>query len=458
LLPADNAGVSQANPELLALLPWLTPVQIGPMLTTILMGGMPGVLAAGIVSTLTALMQGHSLAAAVIFFLSTMTGIYFCRNIQVRARVVRAGLMAGMVFAAGAFLTGFRDNLEFPIILMQMASATFAGVITGILMVGLLPLFENLLKTTSDITLLELTDFNHPLLRQMQVKAPGSYHHSLMVANLSENAAAGIGANALLCRVCALYHDIGKMVKPEYFTENQREGLNPHHERNPSMSALIIKAHVKEGVVLARQFKLPRVIVDVIREHHGTSLIQYFYYKALQKQRSENTGETQTASNIPANAPRIELNEVNEETYRYEGPTPHFKESAIIMLADSIEAASRSLRKVNHQSVEGLINKIVTDRMQDKQLDQVDITLGEIARIKQSFAFSLLNMMHTRVEYPSAPNPPMPAPPPAEPPPTSPKPSAEAEPSHGENPNGEKLNPEATEAIPPKTEDSPRAT
>ena len=159
------------------------------------------------------------------------------------------------------------------------------GLLTGVLAVGLLPIFEQLFKITTEITLLELTDFNHPLLRRMQIEAPGTYHHSLMVANLSENAAAAIGASPLLCRVCCLFHDIGKLVKPEYFTENQRDRSNPHDEKNPSMSALVIKAHVKEGVEMARKEKLPRVITDVIRQHHGTTLIQYFYHQAQEKEK-----------------------------------------------------------------------------------------------------------------------------------------------------------------------------
>ncbi|MCD8482335.1 MAG: HDIG domain-containing protein [Verrucomicrobia bacterium] len=251
-------------------------------------------------------------------------------------------------------------------------------------------------KYTTDITLLELTDYNHPLLRKLQVEAPGSYHHSLMVANLSENAASAIGANALVCRVCALYHDIGKVVKPEYFVENQREGYNPHIERNPSMSALVIKSHVKEGITLARQFKLPRIIQDVIQQHHGTSLIQYFYYKAIEKQRAADS-----ESALP-NAPRIELDKVNEGTYRYEGPKPQFNESAIIMLADSVEAAGRSLRKVTPQSIAELVDKITIGKLNDGQFDETPITLEQLTKVKESFTNTLLSMLHSRVEYPEA--------------------------------------------------------
>ena len=167
----------------------------------------------------------------------------------------------------------------------QMIVAAFTGLMTAVAAIGLLPVCENLFKITTDITLLELTDFNHPLLRKLQMSAPGSYHHSLMVANLAERAAAEAGANPLLCRACSLYHDIGKIVKPEYFNENQRDNFNPHEEVQPSMSALIIKSHVSEGLSLAKQHKLPRVVQDVIVQHHGTTLIKFFYHKASKQQR-----------------------------------------------------------------------------------------------------------------------------------------------------------------------------
>jgi putative nucleotidyltransferase with HDIG domain len=209
-----------------------------------------------------------------------------------------------------------------------------------------------------------------------------------MVANLSENAAAAIGASPLLCRVCCFFHDIGKLVKPEYFTENQRGGLNPHDEKNPSMSALVIKAHIKEGVGLARQHKLPRVIIDVIRQHHGTSLIQYFYHQARERLK-DNTGRKDNENPT-----------VDQSTYRYDGPRPAFKESAIIFFADGVEAASRTLPKVTQPNVEDLIDKIFRSRIEDGQLDDCPLTFQELNKIRESFVYTLLNMLHSRVEYP----------------------------------------------------------
>jgi putative nucleotidyltransferase with HDIG domain len=395
VIELGDSVIAESTPIVVQILPYLVPIILGPVVITILVGAGPGILAAGLVSTLNAMMQGNSLSVLLLSQLVCLVAIAYCRNVQLRASLVRAGSVSGATMAIGALLFGLRDNLTLATVLYQIVASVGTGVICGILVVGLLPILENLFKYTTDITLLELTDFNHPLLRKMQLEAPGSYHHSLMVANLAENAAATIGANPLVCRVCALFHDIGKMIKPEYFVENQRSGQNPHIERNPSMSALVIKSHVKEGVQMAKEYRLPKIIIDVIQQHHGTSLIQYFYYKALERQKAEGVIES-----IYPNAPRIELNQVNEDTYRYEGPIPQFSESALVMLADSVEAASRSLKKVNPQSVEELVEKIFMARLQDGQLDATPLTFKQLLKIRENFVFTLLNMLHARVEYP----------------------------------------------------------
>ena len=385
--------VGGENPALIAVLPYLAPVALGPLIVAILTGAGPSVFVALLISLFNAMMQDNSISVMLVSFLSALVGIQFCRNIQVRTRVVRAGALAGLIMALSTLALGLLTELDFAIIAQQMAAALLAGAITGIAVVGILPILEKLFNYTTDITLLELTDFNHPLLRNMQVTAPGSYHHSLMVANLSENAADAIGANPLVCRVCSLYHDIGKTVKPEYFTENQQESVNPHIEKNPSMSALIIKSHVKEGVRLAKAYKLPQIIKDVIRQHHGSTLIQYFFYEALRREKG-------ITPPLFANAPKVKIDKVNESTYRYEGPKPLFKESAIIFFADSIEAASRCVRKVTPQSLDELIDRIFQERIDDNQLSDCPLTLQDIASIKKSFSFTTLNMLHGRVEYP----------------------------------------------------------
>jgi cyclic-di-AMP phosphodiesterase PgpH len=228
ILDLASADVVRASPTFAMIFPYLLPVAIGPIIIAILVGVGPAVIAAALIGAFTAMMQANSLAVLLTTTLSALIGVLLCRRIQLRARVVRAGFYAGCVMAIAALLSGIRDDLGLTISLAQMAAALGTGFFTGVVVVGLLPVWEVLFKYTTDITLLELTDFNHSLLRKMQVDAPGSYHHSLMVANLAENAAAAIGANPLVCRVCALFHDIGKMVKPEYFAENQRAGNNPH--------------------------------------------------------------------------------------------------------------------------------------------------------------------------------------------------------------------------------------
>ena len=386
-----------ANP-LGLLLPYLAPVALAAMVTSILLGTVPGVLVGLLVSMLYAIMSGNSMPILLVGFITALVGIHCSRGIQVRGRILSAGAYSGVAMAIGAMFIGLRNNPDALLIAQQMGVSLGTGFATGVLVIAVLPVFERFFKFTTDITLLELTDFNHPLLRRMQMVAPGSYHHSLMVANLSERAAAEIGANPLMCRVCALYHDIGKMVKPEYFTENQLGGHNPHLDTNPSMSALIIKAHVKEGVALAEEARLPEVIKDVILQHHGTTLIQYFYYKALNAQKER---ARQTAPSFP-NSPAIEIDRVNESTYRYEGPKPQFKESAIIHLADCVEAASRSLKKVTPQAIDDLIDKIFIARLEDGQLTDCPMTFCELKAIKKSFSLTVHNMLHTRVEYPES--------------------------------------------------------
>jgi putative nucleotidyltransferase with HDIG domain len=369
------------NPSAAAALPFFAPAALGPLMIAILLGSGPAIFHALLVSLFTAVIYGNRLDLLAVHFLASVIGIYACRNVRRRGRVVRAAFLAGITVASFAVLIGLSDQLPLLMIAKQVGAAVAAGILTGIVVVGFLPFLEGLFKQTTDITLLELTDYNHPLLRYMQMEAPGTYHHSLMVANLAENAANEIGANPLVCRVCSLFHDIGKTAKPEYFSENQRDRANPHDERTPSFSALIIKSHVKEGVSLALQHKLPRIVIDVIKQHHGTTLIEYFY------QRAKRGGD-----------------KACETTYRYDGPKPQFKESALIFLADSVEAASRSMRKITPSHLEELIEQIFKSKIADGQLDECAITLEEIARVKTSFAFTLLSMLHSRIAYPPAGN------------------------------------------------------
>ncbi len=394
VIQLSNVPEIAANAAWLPVIPYLTPTAFSPLIVAMLIGQRPAIFMALIISFFSAIMFGYKVEMFVIAFLSALVGIYYCQDVRFRGRLVKAASMTGLTVAVAALLLGAAAMLDITIVVKQMTAGLAIGTLTGIIVVGILPILETLFRRITDITLLELTDSNHPLLRRMQIEAPGSYHHSLVVANLSENAAVEIDANPLKCRVCSLFHDIGKLVKPEYFTENQRDGFNPHIDRNPSFSALIIKSHVKEGVDLAVNFKLPHVIIDVIRQHHGTTLIEYFFHQAKQQ---EKKGSAPPFSRTES----LELDKVSESTYRYDGPRPQFKESAIIFFADAIEAASRSLKKVNQQSLEELIDKIFRGRIEDDQLDECPLTMEEIDRIKKSFCFTLLNMLHSRIEYPA---------------------------------------------------------
>lgn len=401
-----------------SLLPYCAPTAIAPLLVAILIDTGSAMSMALFISIFTSVIYGQRLDLLVLTFLASMVGISSCRQIRKRGKVVSAAGLGGLTVAAFALLIGLIDQFPPLTIIKQMTAGLLTGLFTGVVVAGFLPILEGLFKRTTDITLLELSDYNHPMLRLMQMEAPGTYHHSLVVAQLAENAANAIGANPLIARVCALFHDIGKTKKPEYFTENQRDRLNPHDENNPSLSALIIKAHVKDGVDLALKHKLPRMVIDVIQQHHGTTLIRYFFQRALNDKRGPSLGQTNAAIlRVPTDnrdslsgntAPGLDPVKPCESTYRYDGPKPQFKESAIIHLADAVEAASRSMRKITPQHLGELIDQVFHDRIEDGQLDEAPLTFEEMSKIKSSFTFTLLNMLHSRVGYPAAEEPPAP--------------------------------------------------
>ncbi len=394
------------NSSAASLLPYIAPILIAPLIVALLIDAGSAIFMALFLSIFTSVIWGGRLDLLVLEFLATLVAIQGVIQTRRRNRILRASLHAGVTLAAGVVLLGFAERLPPLAVLKQMFAGLASALFCGVFVVGLLPFLENLFKRTTDITLLELTDYNHPLLRLMQMEAPGTYHHSLVVAQLSENAAAAIGANPLLARVCALFHDIGKTTKPHYFTENQMSGDNPHDDANPSLSALVIKAHVKDGVDLALRHRLPRPVIDVIQQHHGTTLIRYFYQRALQALRRKPESNSPLPpllgmSSEPAENTRSPLPNVPEQTYRYDGPRPRFKESAIIHLADGIEAAARCLPKVTPQHLDEIIDQIVRERLNDGQLDESPLTFAELTRIKDSFQHTLVSMLHGRVAYPA---------------------------------------------------------
>ena len=295
----------------------------------------------------------------------------------------------------GPILWDAQGNTHWTLIAKQSVAAIGSGILTALVVGGALPVLENLFRVTTNISWLELADLNHPLLRRMTIEAPGTYHHSLVVAQLAEAAAEAINANPTMARVCAYFHDIGKLVKPEYFTENMRYGRNPHDELAPTMSSLIILAHVKEGVDLALKNRLNQQIVDAIQQHHGSSLVFYFYKRALQQQEDARQGGK------IMNMREEDIPDVCEESFRYPGPKPQTKECAILSLADGIESASRSIEKITPQKIDQLIDDIVEQRLLDGQLSDCDLTLRELGVVVESFKNTLHSMMHSRVAYPS---------------------------------------------------------
>ncbi len=389
ILELGSTDLFGGNTILVGLIPYLIPVAFAPMIVMITVGPRMAALSALMTSIFHATMQNAGIEALAISLGAALVGAFFCREIRLRGSALKAGAMAGLTGAVLALGIGFASGGAGMASVNHALASLIMGVFTGGLVLTAMPLIEHSFKVATDATLFELTDFNHPLLRRMQVEAPGTYHHSLMVANLSENAALAVGANPILCRACSLFHDIGKMAQPHYFTENQGEFGNPHNRQNPAMSALIIKSHVKEGIEMARENGLPKIFRDIIRQHHGTTLVKYFYHQAKQKIKQEK---------LPYG--ELDSEEPDESTYRYDGPKPRFKESAIIFFADSVEAAARSLPKVTQHSVEELLENIFQDRLEDSQLDECPLTLEEVAKIKKSFTKTTLNMLHTRIEYP----------------------------------------------------------
>jgi putative nucleotidyltransferase with HDIG domain len=383
----------------------ITPYAFAPLVLSVLLGRNHGLYAAVFVSLWSSVLFGRIDAPLLVTSLiSGFTAVSLTLQVRRRSKLIRAGIGVGLAIWLLSLTFGFIGPINFflPIgndwkmIGLQSAYAIGNGLVTAMIVGGTIPILEQLFQVTTDISWLEASDLNHPLLRRMTIEAPGTYHHSLVVANLAEAAAEAIGANATLCRVCSYFHDVGKLVKPEYFTENMNFERNPHDDLAPTMSALIIIAHVKEGVDLALKHKLNHRIIDIIQEHHGTSLVYYFYQRAIQQQEDARAGGK------IMNMREDDIPEVREESFRYSGPKPQTKESAIVSLADIVESASRSIEKPTPQKIEQLVNELIEERIADGQLDECDLTLGDLRVIAERFRFTLMTMLHTRIAYPRA--------------------------------------------------------
>lgn len=296
-------------------------------------------------------------------------------RIAIFKTVAISGIVNVLVILSFVFLS--YDSYQLSDILKFVIFAYVSALISGIVAIGALPFFETVLKLLSDTKLLTLANPNHPLLRKILTEAPGTYHHSVMVANLSEAACEAIGANGLLARVASYYHDLGKTKRPHYFIENQMGMDNPHNFIDPWQSAEIIIAHPYDGAKILKEHKMPKEIIDIAQQHHGTSLLKYFYYKEKEVNK-----------------------DVSESLYRYPGPLPQTKESAIVSLCDPIEAAVRSMEQPTKEKIDQLINNIIKDRLQDGQLDDSHLTFKELTKIKQTISETLTGIYHTRIQYP----------------------------------------------------------
>lgn len=318
-----------------------------------------------------------NLVASIVAILSTHS---LRRRKEIFVVCLKAWLCAVVAIIAFHLYT---DHLNHWSVLADIFSACFFMLLTAILVVGFLPLLETGFKIMTDVSLMEYMDPNTDLLRRLTIEAPGTYQHSVVVGNLAEAAAIAIGSNGLFCRVATLYHDVGKMATSQYFTENQLGEVNIHQLLTPQESAQVIMAHVPEGVALAREADLPEPIIDIIKEHHGTTLVYYFYRKQVEKMDGDKS-------------------KVDEREFRYAGPKPRSKESGIIMIADSFEAASRSLEKLNEESLTELIERIVREKIDDGQFDQCLLTFEDLSTVKRVLVKTLLAAGHSRVKYPTA--------------------------------------------------------
>ncbi|MFO8053407.1 MAG: HDIG domain-containing protein [Candidatus Omnitrophota bacterium] len=322
----------------------------------------------------------RSFSVALSLFIASIVASLFSFRIRRRFQVIQAGFLAGVAqFIIAYVLEGKNSFLVFsPLDLGLLKVCLINGILSSIIVLGILPIFEYIFKVLTNISLLELSDFNHPLMRRLILEAPGTYQHSLVMANLSEAAAEAIGANSLLVRVGAYYHDIGKLVKPQYFVENLVNYKDMHKKLKPSMSKLIIFNHVKEGVELAKKYHINPQIINFIRQHHGTTLVYYFYHRAKE----------------------VEPDCKHEEEYKYPGPKPQSKEIAIVALADSIEAISRTVPEPNPARIEEMIREVVKKRFMEGELDESNLTLKDLEKITQSFIRILNATFHTRINYP----------------------------------------------------------
>ena len=365
-------------------LQYLVLVPVASMILTIIFDSRVAFQTTVAIALMVGAMKGNDFGAAFTALSAGALAVYTVRDIKNRTQIFRSFVFIFLGYALATLAVSLQRAEDASAIMADFSFIAVNSVLSPIITFGLLIFFEKAFNIATDLTLLELSDFNQPLLRELSQKAPGTFHHSIIVGTLAEKAAEAVGANPILARVGAYYHDIGKTLKPEYFIENTMDsGKSKHEWLPPDISVLMVMSHVSDGIELVKKSHLPQRILDFIPMHHGTTLVAYFYGKALK--RPFATGD------------------VSEDDYRYDGPRPRSKETAIVMLADSVEAATRSLQEKSMSNIVSMIDAIVKSRYEEGQLDETNLTFGDLTKIKESFLAVLSGIYHKRIEYPVQP-------------------------------------------------------
>jgi len=366
---------------------YLFPIASGAMLVRIVIHSEVAIIFATLTSFLSAALMGNQLSFFIFALIGSVVGAHKVARCEQRSVLIKAGLTVGSVNLLTILSYNLISGNPFKMALLSDLTMGFlGGILSSVFVLGITPMMEGLFGYTTDIKLLELANMDNPTLKDLILQAPGTYHHSVIVGSLAEAAAKSIAANPLLARVSAYYHDIGKLKKPLYFVENAGGLENKHDHLAPSMSSLILISHVKDGVELARENRLGQRVAHIIQQHHGTSLISYFYQKAKEKENPE-------------------IDSLNEEDFRYPGPKPQTKEAGIVMLADAVEAASRTLTEPTSSRIKSLVQRITNSIFLDGQLEECELTLKDLQKIGESFSRILTAIFHQRIDYPTTPTP-----------------------------------------------------
>lgn len=372
--------------RLLAIQPWdaeLIPVALAGMILAIAYTPEFALMVTFAIALLTSVALGAGIGHFLVLMGGTAAAVLPLREVRTRTKPIQVGLYAAVGYFVLTWATGLYQNQAIELVATDSLWRAGWGLMAGFFLGGLLPFVERGFGIVTGISLLELGDINHPLLQELVRRAPGTHNHSVTVGSIAEAAAEQIDANGLLVRIGSYFHDIGKMLKPHYFVENQLGGANRHANLNPAMSTLIIVGHVKDGCELARKHHLPQPILDLIEQHHGTTLVEYFFREATRRNEAAPDGSG-----------------VHESAYRYPGPKPQSKEAAILMIADAVESASRALSDPTPARLDGLVGEMIQKRLEDGQFDECGLTLKEIAEIRESLVKSLIGIYHGRVKYP----------------------------------------------------------